>query len=255
MATDKKILLLAGKGLSTNIIFHDLQQQFGLSAVVLENKEPTAKFLKRRVKKLGLIEVAGQLLFQVIAVPMLKFFSANYSNTLISNIPAGDIAHEKLHEVNSINDASVAELLKNIAPDLVVVNGTRIISKKILAATNCPVINMHAGITPMYRGVHGGYWALAENDKENCGLTVHMVDAGVDTGNVLYQQKIDVVPSDNFTTYPLKQLIAGLPLLRQAVQDALWGNLQPYEPNGRSRQWYHPTIWKYLYLRMVKGVK
>ena len=41
---------------------------------------------------------------------------------------------------------------------------------------------MHAGITPQYRGVHGGYWAVVNNDPEHCGVTIHFVDKGIDTG-------------------------------------------------------------------------
>ena len=51
----------------------------------------------------------------------------------------------------------------------------------------CPVLNYHAGITPKYRGMNGGYWALATGDAGNFGATVHLVDAGVDTGGVLHQ--------------------------------------------------------------------
>ena len=114
---------------------------------------------------------------------------------------------------------------------------------------------MHAGITPMYRGVHGAYWALINNDSENCGVTVHLVDEGVDTGNVLYQANISVNRRDNFATYPLKQLAKGMPLLIMAVQQALSNTLSSYERSGKSVQWYHPAIWEYLYHRIFRGIK
>jgi folate-dependent phosphoribosylglycinamide formyltransferase PurN len=66
--------------------------------------------------------------------------------------------------------------LKAINPDLVIVNGTRIISKKVLSSINSKFVNIHVGITPKYRGVHGTYWALVNNDVENSGVTVHFVD-------------------------------------------------------------------------------
>jgi folate-dependent phosphoribosylglycinamide formyltransferase PurN len=72
--------------------------------------------------------------------------------------------------------------LKAINPDLVIVNGTRIISKKVLSSINSKFVNIHVGITPKYRGVHGTYWALVNNDVENSGVTVHFVDEGIDTG-------------------------------------------------------------------------
>src|SRR5438093_9923670 len=53
----------------------------------------------------------------------------------------------------------------------VVVNGTRIISEAVLTASDAVFINMHAGITPKYRGVHGGYWALYNGDGEAASST------------------------------------------------------------------------------------
>ena len=61
-----------------------------------------------------------------------------------------------------------------------------------LGSLGCPVVNVHAGITPRYRGVHGGYWALAERHPEWVGTTVHLVDPGIDTGAILAQATFDV---------------------------------------------------------------
>jgi methionyl-tRNA formyltransferase len=117
-------------------------------------------------------------------------------------------------------------------------------------------INIHAGITPMYRGVHGGYWALVEHNKEACGVTIHEVDTGVDTGRILGQTRISPNGVDNFATYGFLQLAAGLPLLKRAIRDACEGRLQPVAgPGGESRLWTHPTLGEYIYHRVKSGVK
>ncbi|CAN5496986.1 formyl transferase [soil metagenome] len=254
---NKKIVLLAGIGTSSNIIFHALTQKFNIEAVIIEAKENRKIFLKRRIKKLGFFTVTGQVLFQLIVVPVLNFLYKKKIKQNIkdrelddSNIPA-----EKILAVTSINDAKVALLLKSIQPDAIVVNGTRIISKKILASVSCPVINTHTGITPMYRGVHGGYWAMVNKDPDHCGVTIHLVDAGIDTGDVLYQSSISVSDADSFSTYPIKQIAAGIPLLLKAVDDALKNQLKPYIPTGKSQLWYHPTIIQYLYNLIFYKVK
>ena len=84
-----------------------------------------------------------------------------------------------------------------------------------------PFINYHAGITPKYRGVHGGYWAKAEGDPGNFGITVHLIDKGIDTGEVLYQARLASTAEDNYSTFPYLQLVAALPLLERAADDAL----------------------------------
>lgn len=254
----KKIVLLAGKGQSTNIVFNALKNEFNIAAVILEEKESAWLFIKRRAKKLGWFMAIGQVLFQLFIVRLLTIFASQRKATILAanQLDISPISENISQQVSSVNSAECTQLLQNIAPDVVVVNGTRIISKKVLQSVSAKFINMHAGITPAYRGVHGGYWALVNNDTVNCGVTVHLVDAGVDTGNVLYQEKIQPTSKDNFTTYPLLQLAAGLPRLKDAVNDALNNELKPITVKStNSRQWYHPTIWQYVWHWLTKGLK
>ncbi|MDB5203128.1 MAG: formyl transferase [Ferruginibacter sp.] len=253
----KTIVLLAVDCLPTRAVYHAVDKRFGVHKVILEEKESTKVFIKRRIKRLGFLKVAGQAIFQVLVVPFLNRSSADRVAQIIAEnkLNTAPIPSEKIIQTLSINDAYVIEALQQMKPDLVIVNGTRIISKKVLAAVSCPFINMHVGITPMYRGVHGGYWALANNDAENCGVTIHLVDAGIDTGKVLYQQKISVSPEDNFSSYPVLQFAAGVSLILKAVEDALTNNLRPYQSIGGSKLWYHPTIGEYLVNRFSKRVK
>lgn len=255
--TEKKIVMLCGKGFSTNAVYHAVNAVYPITKVVIEEKVNTKEFLKRRIKKLGFITVAGQVLFQAIVVRILNAASQKRTAQLInelqldgSDIPAAAVSH-----VPSINDEAVITLLQQMQPDLVIVNGTRIISKKVLGSVQCRFINTHAGITPRYRGVHGTYWALANKDAENSGVTVHLVDAGIDTGSVLYQAVVKPTAKDNFVTYPMLQLAAGIPLLKQAVADALGNTISTKKGTEDSRLWSHPTIWQYLYNRIFKQVK
>jgi len=161
-----------------------------------------------------------------------------------------------LTKVTSVNSDETIHLLQELQPSVVVVSGTRIIAAKVLHCTPTVFINMHAGITPMYRGVHGGYWALVKHDVEACGVTVHEVDTGVDTGRILGQTRITPNGSDNFATYGFLQLVAGLPLLKKAIADACAGRLQPLAaPAGASQLWTHPTLTQYVYHWVKSGVK
>jgi hypothetical protein len=78
------------------------------------------------------------------------------------------------------------------------------------AGLNTTMINIHCGLTPKYRGVHGGYWALAQDDRAMCGVTIHLVSPGVDTGDILAQRTIEPTSADNFATYPHLQLAAAM---------------------------------------------
>jgi protein-tyrosine phosphatase len=69
---NKKLLFIAGKGLSSQIVLNALHKSFGVNAAIFEEKENTKTFLKRRIKKLGYLQVAGQIMFQLVIVPLLR---------------------------------------------------------------------------------------------------------------------------------------------------------------------------------------
>lgn len=256
MPARPRIALLAGEGWSTDAVYNGLREEFEIVAVIVERKPSALKMLRHRARTLGWRETFGQFCFILYSRLLGRAADMRIAMLMhrhgLSDTPIPGIA---ITPVESANQKRVAALLKKLAPQAVVVNGTRILSKKLLAAVDAPFINTHMGITPAYRGVHGGYWALANDDRERCGVTVHLVDEGVDTGGVLYQARIEVEEEDNFATYPVLQLAAALPLMKAALRDAAEGTLAPRAGEGPSKQWYHPTLWGYLAMRRRRGVK
>lgn len=253
---NKKIILLGGKGQSTNAVFNVLNKEYDVIPII-EEKESLIVFLKRRIKRLGIITVVGQIIFQLVVPKLLTHFSKKRSEEIIKNnkINFSPIPSESINKVSSVNAQSTIEFIKKINPDLIIVNGTRIISKKVLQSANCKFINTHVGITPMYRGVHGTYWALVNNDPENSGVTVHFVDEGIDTGNIIMQKQVNITSEDNFSTYPLLQLSFGIKILVEAVENYFSENIAVLTKEGDSKLYYHPTIWEYLYYRIARRVK
>jgi len=253
----KKIVMLVGQGVSSNYVYNGLKADFEILKVIMEAPVPRQQFLKRRIKNLGWWTVFGQLLFQAGYVPFLTQFSKTKIKKILAETGLSDqpIPEDKVLAVPSINAPASLALLQQLQPDILIVQGTRIISKKILNSVTGDFINTHAGITPKYRGVHGGYWAMANKDSKHCGVTVHLVDPGIDTGGILYQDTINVSPQDNFTTYTYKQSALGIQLMKKAIAAALKNKLTTFKGPKESKLYYHPTLWQYLYLRIFKGVK
>ena len=253
-----KIVILSGQNKSTNIIFNSLRKEFTIEKVIIEKHIPMGRFFKRRIKTLGIIKVMGQLLFLILIVPIMKITSKNRLKQIKKKYKLVDdpIKNSKILNLSSINSIETMKILRKYNPGLVIINGTRIISETILNSIDAKFINTHAGINPLYRGLHGGYWALIENNINKCGFTVHLVDAGIDTGNILEQGLIKPSKDDNFVTYPLLQLAEGLPLLKKAIND-IFNNKMVIKPNpeGISKFWSHPSLWEYLLNRIIYKVK
>lgn len=237
-------------------MFNALTKNVDIVRVIVETSPTSASRVKWRVKRFGIRKAIGQLAFiaanRVVLVTQRARIEALETRF---SLDSSSYTENLVTRVKSINDQKVVELLGELQPDVVVVNGTRLIAPNVLEAAGCSVINTHAGITPRYRGVHGGYWALARGDAANCGVTVHVVDEGVDTGGVLYQARISPDSSDSLNTYPLHQMNSAIPLMRRALRDLEEGGLKVIPGVGPSRQWYHPTICEYLSIRQRKSVR
>ena len=252
-----KILMLAGKGESSTLMFNGIKDSFLIEKIIFEERVSKKELLKRRMKKLGLATVFGQVFFMIFN----NFWLKTTSKARIDQIKQQENLNEQridealVSEVDSINSDETIRLLKEYQPDVVVVNGTRIIKKEVLDSIAAPFVNTHVGITPKYRGVHGGYWALTENDHEHCGVTVHLIDTGIDTGGILYQGTINVTDRDTFKTYPYLQMAVAIPLMKKAINDLAKKTYRTLDVDLPSKLWSHPTLLEYLKHRVLHGVK
>ena len=250
------ILMLGSSGANTKIVYNYLADRFGRFPIVIESPPSRIRMIRRRAVRVGVRAAISQVAFIALFQPTLGVIYKRRIDEICEKygLKRSSIPEESVTYVPSVNDDVTHQKISSIQPTVVVVNGTRIISRQTLSVTNCSFINTHAGITPRYRGVHGGYWALHEGDRGRCGVTVHLIDPGIDTGLVISQALIDPTDSDGFPTYPYLQVAAALPLLGAAVEDALEGRVKANPVVDESRLWYHPTVGQYL-LGRARGVR
>jgi len=256
-AAPRPVVLLASDGAATRIIYHALAREFPRVEVVLERRLSKVGIFRRRMRTLGLLTALAQVPFRAGLVPLLAVRAVRRIAAIKAQYRLDDSPIPRMaHRVKSVNSPEAREALRALDPIVIAVSGTRIIGRETLHAVDVPFINMHGGITPLYRGVHGGYWALVEGRPDLVGSTVHRIDEGIDTGAVLAQARFDITDQDSFATYPYLHTAVGIPLLIAAVRDACNNRLD----RGRavalpSRLRTHPTIWQYLRNWWTTGVK
>lgn len=95
---------------------------------------------------------------------------------------------------------ALEEAIAAYRPDYIVFAGfMRIVDAQLVDRFAGRIINTHPALLPSFPGAHGVRDALAHGVKVT-GLTVHLVDSGVDTGPILAQAAVDVLPDDTEET-------------------------------------------------------
>jgi hypothetical protein len=131
-----------------------------------------------------------------------------------------------VHLVASHNSQACIDLLTTLKPDVVVVYGTLIIGRKLLACLP-RTINLHTGISPHYRGSDTNFWPIYNQEPQYLGATVHRLDPGIDSGPILARGCEDLTPEDNEHILFAKAVKVGADLLCSAVKREYEGIANP----------------------------
>jgi phosphoribosylglycinamide formyltransferase 1 len=114
-------------------------------------------------------------------------------------------------------DAAITDATAAHSPDLVVSAGfMKILGPQFLSRFDGRIVNTHPALLPAFPGAHGVADALAYGVKVT-GCTVHLVDAGTDTGPILAQQPVPVLDGDNEATLHERIKVTERQLLVQVV--------------------------------------
>ncbi|RRH95785.1 formyl transferase [Mesorhizobium tamadayense] len=254
-SSPRQIVVVTEGGPHIWAILNVIADRVGPVSVILETPESKKRLLLGRARRQGWISAIGQLGTMVLT-RLGKRFLAGHTARLVAEekLETEPRQGQAIIHVPSANGSECLEAIGKIKPGVVLLAGCRLLSKDTLAKMPCPVLNYHAGIAPKYRGMNGGYWALASGDAQNFGTTVHLVDAGVDTGGVLKQARGKPRRGDTIASYALRQAAFSRDICVEAASDALTGKLATIDPGLPSKQWYHPTIWFYLWTGLTKGI-
>lgn len=242
-----RIAVLTSGGSAPAMIVNALAAAFDDLTVMREPPEPRAVFLRRRARRLGWPRVAGQLPMMVGARLSKRLLDRRFAEIAAAHAVSMTWPEAvPTIDVPPANDQGFIAALEEHAPDLLFIIGARMLTRATLERLPCPAINFHAGITPDYRGVNGGYWAIANGRPERYGGTVHVVDAGVDTGKVIAQKICKPDPRDTIFTHHHALTAQCADLCVAAVDAALAGRVMDPQPQGASHQHYHPTLWGWI---------
>ncbi len=131
----------------------------------------------------------------------------------------------------SLKDDSFAARLAEFHADIFVVVAFRILPPRIFEMPRHGSINLHGSLLPRYRGAAPVQWALINGDTET-GLTTFFLKKQVDTGSIIYQEKIAIEPEEIFDElYERMSLLAG-PVIEKTLDRVESGDCRPIEQDN-----------------------
>ena len=145
------------------------------------------------------------------------------------------------------NHVSAEHLLKAAQPDIIAFTGGGLIRKNILELSPRGVLNCHAGLLPRYRGMDVVEWAVleAEGQSPQTGITLHLMDRGVDTGPIVRSLPMSPQEGENLQNLRARYLPAMVQLMLEGLDGLRTGRFEPIPQSptdGRQYFVMHPRL-------------
>ena len=133
----------------------------------------------------------------------------------------------KIWERSDPNAKDLREELASLNPELFVVFGTPILKPDLFEIAPLGALNAHCSVLPHYRGTHSEFWQCYHQDFSYVGITIHLIDQGVDTGPICFQQTAHTTPPCDPHSLRRRNIDLILQNYPVVVLDALNGSLKP----------------------------
>jgi folate-dependent phosphoribosylglycinamide formyltransferase PurN len=162
-----------------------------------------------------------------------------------------------LVKVKNLNSPDSVEFLRRCRPDIIAYTGGGLIRKPVLETPTLGVLNAHWGILPDYRGMNVIEWPLLEgrHTEPGCGITVHFMDTGVDTGPIILTRRIPIRSDDTHRALRARFEKPTVEMMIEAIRQARDGVLQARpqsEQEGRQYYVMHPRVLELFRQRLAE---
>lgn len=202
-----KIIFLGTPDFAKNVLSKLIESEHQVVAVVCQPDKPVGRK-------------------QILTMPPVKELALKHN---IKVFQFNKIKKEGLFPLSSLN----ADIMVTAAYG-------QILSQEILDITKFGVINVHASLLPKYRGSSPVQWALINGEKVT-GVTIMKTDRGMDTGDMIIKQQVDISSQDTVTSLLDKLSKVGADLLIEALKQIENGSVV-FEKQNNEESTYFPML-------------
>ncbi len=171
------------------------------------------------------------------------------------NLPKVQLAIPRLH-VHDVNCPEAVRFVQQLAPRLIVVNGTNLLRAPYLDGTigeGVKILNIHTGLSPYSRGGNCNLFCILHGQLQMVGVTVHHIDAGIDSGDIIYTDRPSIRGEDTFESLEHKVCRLGVDLLMLALEQFNQGSLPRHPQWTKGRLFLRRTGYVYEPYQRLKA--
>lgn len=149
---------------------------------------------------------------------ILAVFCPVYDNNIHARLKLVCNKHNiEFNRIEDINSKKNELLIKKLKPELIsVCHFEKILKNNIIQIPLNGCINLHPSLLPNYRGLSPQHWPIINGDNET-GITVHFINEGIDTGDIILQHKIKIDPHIYVSELQRKMLDVYKFILKDAI--------------------------------------
>jgi methionyl-tRNA formyltransferase len=181
-----------------------------------------------------------------------------------SKLKAGSLAEYARNQgievrfVKSPNDKIFINELRGLNIDVIINQSQSILKNELLSVPRICVINRHNALLPKNRGRITPFWVLYRNEKET-GVSIHIVEEGIDSGDIIVQERYPVTENDTFNTLVEKNYKIAPDAMIKAL-DILESGNKDFIPNNDELATYNTTpslqeAWSYRKKRLLRKIR
>lgn len=176
------------------------------------------KIIKKGISTYGISFVASKAMQFVKHQTAFALYRLGFRTNGFGSLPLLILAHKLTAlTVRDPNSRDFVQQVKTLQPDLIVVAAfSRILKAQLIATPRLGCVNVHPSLLPSYRGPDPYFWVLRNKEKKS-GVTVHYIDEGIDSGNIIVQREVQVDASETESTLENKCNVLAATALEEAI--------------------------------------
>jgi methionyl-tRNA formyltransferase len=223
-----RIILITGDDEGHRYVANRLATEIQLAGIVVDEGTGDQNRLRKLWKRYTIPQLASRAGLRFLAI--VRRDEVRRRNSIIK-VLGPENCHDFLcphvvTRVQGINSKEGIRVVSSLQPDVILVFGTGVVKQTVLSLARNLALNLHAGISPYYRGADCAFWPLYHNELNMLGATVHECTMQLDGGRIFATGCARLEPDDDLYSVFARCLRVGADLYVKVVKDLLAGTLE-----------------------------